>query len=163
MADFNFITERLACGAQLQGPDDVKQVIAAGITHIIDAQQERNDGVLIPANCIYLWDPTADDGVHPKPVEWFGYAITFALNAFLTPRAKCLTHCAAGVNRGPSLAYAIMRAQGWADDEAMAQLKAKRPQVGVAYHDDANAALVSLRWVTVAGDKLLSNKKERGW
>jgi dual specificity phosphatase 3 len=162
MADFSFITERLACGAQLQGPDDIKQIIAAGITHIVDAQQERNDGVLIPANCIYLWDPTADDGQH-KPPEWFAYAITFAANAFLTPRAKLLTHCAAGVNRGPSLAYAIMRSQGWSDGEAMLQLKTKRPQVNVAYHDDANAALASLGWVQPQANTALPNKKERGW
>jgi dual specificity phosphatase 3 len=145
VADFNFITERLACGAQLQGPDDIKQIIAAGITHLIDAQQERNDGVLIPANCIYLWDPAADDGRHKDP-QWFQYAITFALNAFLTPRTKVLTHCTAGVNRGPSLAYAIMRAQGWTSAEALGQLKARRPQVNVAYRSDAEDALKAMGW-----------------
>jgi protein-tyrosine phosphatase len=57
-----------------------------------------------------------------------------------------LTHCAHGVNRGPSLAYAILRAQGWPRHDAYALLKERRPQVRVGYRDDADAALRALRW-----------------
>lgn len=147
MADFSRITERLFCGGQINDSADVNALCLAGITHVIDAQIERNDGPLMISGIRYLWAPTADDGVHPKPVEWFKDAISFAMSAFLLPGCAVLTHCRAGVNRGPSLAYAIMRAQGWSAGQAMAQLKANRPIVQVAYANDAEVALKSLYWI----------------
>jgi dual specificity phosphatase 3 len=147
MADFNFITERLACGAQINGAADIDALIAAGITHVIDAQIERNDGDLLRAGMIYVWDPTADDG-QPKPSIWFQRAIDVALGAFCDPGAIVLTHCAAGVNRGPSLAYAIMRALGWRVTDAISALHQYRPQTmtGVRYAVDAETALKQLGW-----------------
>ena len=148
MADFSQITERLFCGGQIADDSDVDHLLLSGVTHIIDAQIERNDGPLMRAGMRYLWNPTADDGEHPKPAAWFKDTIDFAMGAFITPGSVVLTHCAAGVNRGPSLAYAIMRAQGWSAADAMAQLKAKRPIAQAAYADDAELALRSLGWVT---------------
>jgi dual specificity phosphatase 3 len=146
MADFSKITERLFCGAQINNAVDMLQIVGAGVTHIIDAQVERNDGGLLEASTMYLWDPTADDGQHPKPVPWFKVAVEFATNAFADPGMIVMTHCAAGVNRGPSLAYAIMRAQGWSAIDAEAQLRKGRPQVNIAYKADAEQALRMLGW-----------------
>lgn len=46
-----------------------------------------------------------------------------------------------GINRGPSMAYAIMRAGGFDGDTAAALLQDKRPVVGLAYRADADDAL----------------------
>jgi protein-tyrosine phosphatase len=143
MADFSQITERLFVGGQINDAD-WPVLKAAGITHVIDAQAEREDRAPSAEGISVLWVPQPDDGKHPKPVKWFGDAASFALLAFTTPQAKVLTHCAAGVNRGPSLGYAVLRAQGWSRNDAFALLKAKRPQVNVAYRDDADAALQAL-------------------
>src|SRR5271156_5719543 len=120
MVDFSRITERLFCGAQIKTTDDVALLVGTGVTHIINAQLENNDPSLI-GTLSYLWDPTEDDDVHPKPVAWFGNAVSFAVAALARPATVVLTHCSYGVNRGPSLAYAILRAQGWPRQDAFAQ------------------------------------------
>jgi dual specificity phosphatase 3 len=145
MADFSRITERLFCGGQIKSAADVAELVGAGVSHIINAQHEHSDTSRI-WTLSYLWDPTEDDDVHPKPVTWFGNAVDFALAALARPGTVVLTHCAHGVNRGPSLAYAILRAQGWPRHDAYALLKEKRPQVRVGYRDDADAALLALSW-----------------
>jgi hypothetical protein len=60
---------------------------------------------------VYLHDPTLDNGL-PKPVLWFEPAIAFALTALCAPGNVVYVPCDAGVNRGPSMCYAIMRALG---------------------------------------------------
>jgi dual specificity phosphatase 3 len=145
MADFSRITKRLFCGGQIKSARDVAELVEAGVTHVINAQHKHN-GVARIGTLSYLWDPTDDDDVHPKPVAWFGNAVDFALAALARPGTIVLTHCAHGVNRGPSLAYAILRAQGWRRRDALALLKERRPKVRVAYREDADAALRELGW-----------------
>src|ERR1700680_2241114 len=163
MADFSRITELLFCGGQIKSAADAAELVEAGVTHIINAQHEHSDASRI-GTLSYLWDPTEDDDVHPKPVTWFGNAVDFALAALARPGTVVLTHCAHGVNRGPSLAYAILRAhtlrlgraesysdcrhrrEGWPRHDAYALLKERRPQVRVGYRDDADAALRALSW-----------------
>jgi Fe-S cluster assembly protein SufB len=53
-------------------------------------------------------------------------------------------NCAAGINRGPSTAYSLMRALGWPAADAEAAIRAARPQVGLAYKGDADAAVAAL-------------------
>lgn len=146
--NYSLITERLFCGAQINSDADFDELKAAGVTHIIDAQAERDDNVFEPKNMIgltILWDPQQDDGQHPKPVEWFKNAVEFGIGALKFPGTIVLTHCAAGYNRGPSLAYAILRAQGWSQVDAKALLHSRR-SVGIAYADDADLALKTLGW-----------------
>ena len=147
MADFSMITARLATGAAITSPDDVAALAAAGITDVIDCRGEFDDAPLLGPAFTYLWDGTADDGQH-KPPEWFGRGITFALAALSQPHRKVYAHCAAGVNRGPSMAYAIMRALGWPAADAESTIRAARPQVGLAYKNDADAAVVALGYST---------------
>jgi protein-tyrosine phosphatase len=51
-----------------------------------------------------------------------------------------LTHCHMGVNRGPSLGFAVLLAQGWDPVEALDTIRTARPIAWVAYAEDA------LRW-----------------
>jgi dual specificity phosphatase 3 len=146
MADFSFVTARLATGAAVSSPDDVTALTDAGVTHVIDCRAEFDDGPLFAGvpGVQYLWNPTPDDGQHPKPLEWFTGSLEFALPALIQPRARVYAHCAAGVNRGPSTAYAIMRALGWTASAARAAITAARPQAQIAYADDADRAIAML-------------------
>jgi len=139
----NFVTPRLATGGALSGPPDVDVLAAAGITHVIDCREEFDDGTLLAPRFHYLYDPTVDDG-QTKPPAWFQPGIAFALQALGQPGNRVYAHCAAGVNRGPSMCYAIMRAVGWPAADALATIKSARPQAQVRYSGDADTAVVSL-------------------
>lgn len=145
MADFSEITGRLLTGAAVNSSADVDALAAAGVTHVIDCRGEFDDAALLAAHphMLYLWNGTADDG-QPKSVDWFGKSLVFALPALAIPDTRIYAHCAAGVNRGPSMAYAIMRACGWDGLTALALIKAKRPVAQVRYSADADRAILSL-------------------
>jgi dual specificity phosphatase 3 len=138
-----FVTPRLATGGALTGPTDLDALKAGGITHVIDCRVEFDDGGLLAQRFHYLFDPTADDGT-PKPPEWFQPGIAFGLQALSVPANRVYVHCAAGVNRGPSMCYAIMRAFGWSAADALATIKAARPVAQVRYSNDADAAITAL-------------------
>ena len=144
--DYDRITERLFCGSLVRSQDDVDELVRAGVTHIIDCC-ETDDRVDLGgrADVALLWDPTADDG-KTKGVDWFAPAVDFAAGALAHPKYIVHTHCAAGVNRGPSIAYAILRSQGIDPQLAFLMLKKARPQVNVAYRNDADAALLFQGW-----------------
>lgn len=141
----NFVTARLATGGALTGPNDVAALTAAGITHVIDCRDDFNDGPLLAQNFQYLFDPTADDG-QLKPPEWFQSGIAFALQALSQPDNRVYAHCKAGVNRGPSMCYAILRAFGWSAADAMTTIKTARPVAQVAYSANADSAVQSLKY-----------------
>ena len=142
----NFVTPRLSTGGALGGPADVDLLSAAGITHVIDCRTEFDDGSLLAQRFHYLYDPTADDG-QTKPPAWFQPGIAFALQALSQPGSRVYAHCAAGVNRGPSMCYAIMRALGWSGMDASNTIKSARPQALIHYSGDADAAIMSLGYL----------------
>lgn len=148
MSDYNFVTTRLATGAAISTAEDVTGLVAAGVTHIIDCRGEFDDAGLLSADpaITYLWNGTDDDG-QPKLPDWFARSLTFALPALSVPHTKVYAHCAAGVNRGPSTAYAILRALGFTPANAEQAIRTARPQVGIAYKNDADAAVVALGYV----------------
>lgn len=143
--DLNFVTHRVATGGSLETRDNLKELKALGITHIINARSEFNDATLFTRDMgfNYLWNGVDDDG-HAKPVEWFKRAIDFALPALALPGTKIYAHCQAGINRGPSLAYAILRAQGMDTLWAKNLIQLARPIAFVGYAKDADDAIKSL-------------------
>lgn len=147
MTDFSFVTARLATGAAVSVPDDVAQLAAAGVTHVIDCRDDFSDGALLAAHpeITYLWNGVPDDGNPATHGDaWFGRSLAFALPALAQPHARVYAHCAAGVNRGPSTAFAIMLALGFTAAAAEQVIRAARPQVGLAYKDEAVASATSL-------------------
>jgi protein-tyrosine phosphatase len=108
------------------------QVVAAGVTHIIDMQIEFDDTRLAePYGVRVLWNPT-DDDFRPKPPELLQRGVDFALEALEDPQAKLLIHCAAGVHRAPMMTLAVLRAQGWSLEEAMERIEERRNTVDFA-------------------------------
>ena len=157
-ADVSQITDQLWCGGAISTVRQVEQLARDGITADIDCRDEFNEQSLIAGfnrlpsasdalkqhpQIAYCYDGVPDDG-QPKPVSWFATAWDFA-KPLLDSGGVVLAHCAAGVNRGPSIAYFLLRAQSHVEpDAAFALLTQKRPKARVAYRADADRALQEL-------------------
>lgn len=152
----NEITDRIWCGGDdyLFDHRENAHLVDVGITHVLDCRSEAASdhtwrGVSHitlahrKAPFVYLLNGTGDDG-RRKSVEYFRRSIDFGLKALADPNAKIYVHCAAGINRGPSSCYAIMRASGMSRAQAEHLLHQKRPGVGIAYLEDAELALKAL-------------------
>jgi hypothetical protein len=149
VADFNLLPEpyKLATGATLAGIEDVQKLWDAGIRAVIDCRSEFDDGALIASfpGMKYIWLPVDDDG-QPKPLEWFAAGYGFARAIWLHEADEIIyAHCAAGVNRGPSMCYFLLRSLYALDPkDAEAAIRQVRPQVGIAYKADADRACTDL-------------------
>src|ERR1041384_202554 len=71
------------------------------------------------------------------PDDWFDRGVGFALEALATPGNKVLSHCHMGINRGPSLAYAVLLGQGVDPIEAIELVRRARGIAAVGYAEDA--------------------------
>ena len=142
--NYTFITARLATGSKINNIQDIQTLIKDGITHIIDCADDNDNAPLLInfPQITYLYNGTPDDG-QPKSVLWFMKSLEFALPALVLPKNKILAHCDAGINRGPSTIYAVMRAQGYNSFLVDALIKAARPATvfGLAYESDADNAI----------------------
>ena len=152
MADFAIVTARVATGAAVTSAADAQQLIAAGVTHILDLTSEEDDQQFLAGLGVgYLYNPTADDGTQ-KPASWWLASLTFAAQAFSQFGTCVYAHCSAGINRGPSTAYAILRACAGLDPAAARGLiTTVRPQVGLAY-----AGQFDTWWATANPGKVIS-------
>jgi predicted protein tyrosine phosphatase len=123
----------------------VDRLVEAGFTHVVCAAEELEALSLRLAGhrLTVLPNGTDDDG-QPKSPSWFGRIVSFTLDALRDPRAKVYFHCSAGVNRGPSAAYVVLRALGHTPAEAFGLIRDARPKAGILYSDSADAALEAL-------------------
>lgn len=147
-ADWSWITRRLAVGAALNNIDDIEEINKQGITHVIDCRDDFNGGQMLGhTNVSYLWLPVEDD-LLPKSSTWFDAGIVFASTAFGQRNARVLCSCMTGMNSSPSMVYAILRAIiGLSNNTAETLIRAARPDVTIAYRNDADRAIVELGWV----------------
>ncbi|MGA1289416.1 MAG: hypothetical protein ACO3ZK_18115, partial [Rubrivivax sp.] len=81
---------------------------------------------------------TADHGGAQGP-EWFDAGVKLALESLQDPAAHLVVHCHMGINRGPSMALALLLAQGRDVIEALDAIRAARPLAAVIYAPDALA------------------------
>lgn len=110
-----------------------------GITHIADLRQEWSDAELVADHAPqigYLHHPVEDAGQRIRG-EYFQELTDWAHAALADPRAKLLVHCHAGVNRGPSGAFAVLLAQRWDVGPALDAIRVARPIAWIDYADDA--------------------------
>jgi hypothetical protein len=147
-ANASFVTERLLVGGDLDGLDEeltgtqLRELVAAGVTHLLDCRLEADDSDLVAdlePQVNYLW-LGIDDAGQRVPGEWFDTGVAWALDALEDPGAIVLTHCHMGINRGPSMGFAVLLALGLDPVDAIAAIRGARPQAYVAYAEDA------LRW-----------------
>lgn len=156
---YNWVTDRIAVGGDdyIFRPDTLQQMKDEGVTHVLDCRSEarmdrnwfgRNHYLDPRDSFIYCLNGTGDNG-KPKTVDYFRKSINFGLNALDVPNAKLYVHCAAGYNRGPSSAYAIMLALGWSAADARDAMEDVR-FVGLLYARDAEIAVRALGYTKAA-------------
>jgi dual specificity phosphatase 3 len=146
-ADAAFVTPQLLVGGDLDTRDSalaasqLEELVRIGVTHIVDARIEWTDEhwVAETAPGITYLHHGMDDAGQQVPGSWFDVGVGFALGA-IDRDGTVLTHCHMGINRGPSLGFAVLLAQGWDAVEALDAIRAARPIAWVAYAEDA------LRW-----------------
>ena len=143
VANANFVTPFLAVGGDIDLYDEDLAVlqtvdrVLAGITHVLDVRQEADDELWWAdvRDVTYRW-AGIDDAGQRIPVTWFEDVVTWALAALDDPSAKLLTHCHMGINRGPSVGYAVLLGLGWDPVDAsmlaiVAEEEPRRPATGL--------------------------------
>ena len=169
-ANASFVSDRLLVGGDLDQRDDLhaaeqlEELLRVGVTHVVDVRIEADDTEFVDDHSpgtAYLWHGI-DDAGQRVPTAWFEEGVAWVLTALDDPDAIVLTHCHMGINRGPSLGYAVMLAQGWDPVEAIAAIRAARPIAYVAYAEDA------LRWhharvSAPVGRRRVERKRLAGW
>jgi hypothetical protein len=143
--DFDRVTDRIYTGGGIWSTQDVDRLVAVGVTHVVCAAEELDElSVRLAGDRLAVLPNGTDDDGMPKSPSWFGRIVSFALDALRDPDAKVYLHCAAGINRGPSAAYVVLRALGHSPEEAFGLIKAARGQAGIIYADSADDAIEAL-------------------
>lgn len=141
--DWAWVTDTVATGGMPTTTPEVDALVAAGITHVLDCAGDMPTTakrVLVADERItYHVNATVDNGLI-KPPAWFERSLAFALPA-LEAGGRILVHCLCGSNRGPSTAYAVLRAQGATAAQAEALVRSARPRAHLVYLPDAEAAV----------------------
>jgi dual specificity phosphatase 3 len=138
--DHQWVTPRIAVGGGVWSSDHVDSLLSEGITHVIDCRSDNQATLALyagkPITCIHC--PTDDNG-KPKHWTWFAQGVFPAIAALLdNDTNKLLVHCAGGVNRGPSMAYAILRALGLTPRDSWQMITEVRPIAKICYAPDAD-------------------------
>ena len=146
MPNISHITDQIATGGDLPlhlGAAamlaDLREIQDSGVTHILDNRLEWSDEQFVARHApgvTYLHNGQDDIGQR-MPDSWFDRGVAFALEAMRDPACVVLAHCHMGINRGPSMAYAILLAQGRDPVDALTAIRAARPIAAIAYAGDA--------------------------
>lgn len=115
--------------------DELEQ---AGVTDILDLRLEWDDGPWVAQakpHLGYRWLGVADAGQR-MPDQWFDDGTAHVL-ARLAEGTGVLVHCHMGINRGPSMGFAVLLALGWDPVEALDRIRPRRPIAYVGYAEDA--------------------------
>jgi dual specificity phosphatase 3 len=148
VANANQLTDQLWIGGDLATSDtggvtalalaQLDEIEAAGITDIVDLRLEWNDESWVEARkprLRYHWLGVDDAGQH-MPDEWFASGTQVVLDS-IAAGGRVLIHCHRGVNRGPSMAFAVLLRQGHEAIAALELIRERRPVARVAYAADA--------------------------
>lgn len=145
-ADVCRLTDQLWVGGELSAIDpdlaarQLNELTVRGIDAIIDTRIERDDIDWVTESMpqIDYLSIGVEDAGHLMPEEWFDTGTDYALEQIQDGHVV-LIHCQAGINRGPSLAFAVLLAQGWDVTDALDHIRTQRPIVRIAYAEDAVA------------------------
>ncbi|HYO19815.1 MAG TPA: hypothetical protein VES02_14250 [Dermatophilaceae bacterium] len=145
-ANISYIADRVWTGGDLPsdlGEDvmlaDLVEIQNAGITHILDTRIECSGEEFLRTHAPhlgYLWNG-ADDVGQVMVDDWFDAGVGFALAALADPDAQVLAHCHMGINRGPTMAFAILLATGLDPITVLNAIRRARPMAVIHYADDA--------------------------
>jgi dual specificity phosphatase 3 len=146
VANISYVTRGIWTGGDLPSELGEKAMLAdlveiqkAGITHILDNRIEWSDEEFIRSHAPklgFLWNG-ADDRGQVMQDQWFDAGVNFASEAMVDPDAQVLVHCHMGINRGPSMAFAILLTLGMTPVRALTAIRRARPIAAIAYAEDA--------------------------
>jgi len=124
--DVSTITDSLYIAAQ-PGSADIPAVQELGVGLIINMVFHlRRPKVLQESEVPVLWLPTFDFPLLPIPVETLHRGVEAALPV-IERGEKVMVYCQRGRHRSVAMASAILIAQGYSADEAMALILERRP------------------------------------
>jgi predicted protein tyrosine phosphatase len=134
-----FISGDLDTSNRSRGEAQLREWVELGITDIIDVRDEWSDEEFVASNAPhiryhYFGTDDADNG---QPDEWFNAGVRAALDTIPDRSRRIMVHCHMGVNRGPSMAFAILLATGVNPVEALEAIRESRPISGIIYAPDA--------------------------
>lgn len=146
MLDISRVSDRLWTGGGMRSHlgkramlADLAELRQAGITLVIDCRLEWSDETFVRRHAPevhYVTNPQ-DDAGQAMPDWWFERGVSAALGVLTGEEGSVLAHCHAGVNRGPSMAFAIMLAAGADPVGALDAIRAARPIAVIGYSVDA--------------------------
>lgn len=141
--NLDVLTDWLATGGDLHGDEaiarrDLEGLVAVGVTHILDLRQEWSDEAFVALHApqVRYVHLGVDDAGQRLPDEWFDAGIALA-ERVRGAGGLLLAHCHMGINRGPSMAFALLLADGWAPVDALERIRTARPIAGIGYAADA--------------------------
>lgn len=144
-ANAHFVTPQLLIGGDLSfdqsmAAGQLKELVDAGVTHIVDVRVEANDAELVAnlAPQVGYFHHGIDDAGQRVASDFFDTTVGYAADA-MEAGGIVLAHCHMGINRGPSLGFAILLHQGWDPVDALTAIREARQ---IAYIDYAGDALV---------------------
>jgi protein-tyrosine phosphatase len=127
----------------LEAEAQLKSWVDAGITDVVDVRGEWSDEEFVTERFPqigYHYLGTHDDGTN-QDLAWFQAGLAAMETALAKPTAKLLVHCHMGINRGPSMAFAMLLAKGYEPIPALDAIRNARPIAGIIYAQDALAAV----------------------
>jgi dual specificity phosphatase 3 len=146
VANATFITSQLLVGGDLEvfnhdlATEQLDELVTAGVTDIVDLRLEWNDASWVLEQMPHLryFHLGVDDAGQRMRDAWFDTGTDLVLSRLReNPQARVLVHCHLGVNRGPSMGFAVLLAQGWDPLEAMDAIRTARPVAYIGYAEDA--------------------------
>ena len=175
----SWVTDNIAISGDLPtNPFDALEQLAYwegnGITHEIDVRIESNDEAFVTANSsiVYANFGVDDDG-SPRDESWFDAVVAYVhYESAMNPDAKFVVHCHLGVNRAPSVVFAILLSLGWEPVPALRRIRQVRPIAGIIYAGFAAAWHLVRQGVDEAGinevlgemnDWFARNPLDLGW
>lgn len=143
--DYTRINDQLLTGGSYWIAGDFDLIAGEGVDLVVDSAWGTfaNDWGAVGAD--YLPVVVSDDG-EQKPEWWFRRTLQGAIPV-LRSGGTVFTHCGAGINRGPSLAYLLLRTH-WGLKPAAAKrlIRRVRPQAWIAYADQVDEYLRTHDW-----------------
>ena len=124
--------------------DDLR---AKGVTDILDCRIEWSDEDLVAdhAPSMRYHHLGVDDDGGRQPLEWWRTGLEIAHQVLAEPDASLLVHCHMGVNRGPSMAFAVLvDVLDMEPVEAYRLIRTRRPQAYAIYAVDGLRAIRTL-------------------
>jgi hypothetical protein len=127
LLNYSEITPHLFVGPQ-HGKRGKARLEDAGIAYCINMRIEYDDDMYGVALQNYCHLPTIDDDA--PTMEHLHQGIAFIQQA-INAGGKVYIHCAGGIGRAPTMAAAYLMSTGQTLDDAIAQIKAKRPFIKI--------------------------------